>query len=113
MVKAVEVRVLSWAPSTKKRKQFSQFTEFARVLATLFCRPPLLRPIGRVSYGAYVYHVPILSLYDVIWPSSDSFVTWTGTLSRFGIGYLATLLIAFLSFRYIEARVLRLLARFS
>ena len=82
-------------------------------LLVAFCRLPLLRPIGRVSYGAYVYHAPVLALYDVIWPSSDSFVTWTGTLSRFGIGYLATLLIALLSFRYIEAPVLRLRARFS
>ena len=80
-------------------------------LLVAFCHLQLLRPIGRVSYGAYVYHVPVLALYDVIWP--DSFVTWTGTLSRFSTGYLATLLIALLSFRYIEAPVLRLRARFS
>jgi peptidoglycan/LPS O-acetylase OafA/YrhL len=78
-----------------------------------FCRLPLLRPIGRVSYGAYVYHVPVLSLYDIILPSSELFVTRSGTLSRFGISYPVTLLIAFLSFRYIEAPVLRQRARFS
>jgi peptidoglycan/LPS O-acetylase OafA/YrhL len=78
-----------------------------------FCRLPLLRPIGRVSYGAYIYHIPVLFLYDVIWPSPESFVTWTGRLSRFGISYPVTLLIAFLSFRYIEAPVLRLRALFS
>ncbi|MBO0734105.1 MAG: acyltransferase [Methylocapsa sp.] len=78
-----------------------------------FCRLPLLRPIGRVSYGAYVYHFPLLSLYNVLWPSPEGFVTWTGGLSKFGVGYAVTLLIAFLSFRYIEAPVLRLRARFS
>jgi peptidoglycan/LPS O-acetylase OafA/YrhL len=37
----------------------------------------------------------------------------TYQLGKFGFGYLVTLLIAFLSFRFMEEPILRLRARFS
>lgn len=78
------------------------------------CRLPLLRPIGRVSYGAYVYHLTILHWHDYLWSPSEGFAsTWTFALCKFTTGLLLTVLIAFVSFRYIEAPVLSLRTRFS
>src|SRR5689334_16369815 len=82
------------------------------------CRLPLLRPIGRISYGAYVYHLPVLYLHDLLWPHTGAEPMYTVhhltyQLGKFGFGYLVTLLIAFLSFRFMEEPILRLRARFS
>jgi peptidoglycan/LPS O-acetylase OafA/YrhL len=77
------------------------------------CRLPLLRPIGRISYGAYIYHVPVLYLLNLLWPFKGTVSILTYSLGKFGLGYLVTLLIAFLSFRYFEEPILRLRTRFS
>ncbi len=77
------------------------------------CRLPLLRLIGRVSYGAYVYHLPVLYLYQLLWPRTDTASSHLYGLREFGIGYPVTLLVAYLSFRYFEEPILRLRARFS
>ena len=78
------------------------------------CRLTFLRPIGRMSYGAYVYHLPVLYLHDLIWPFTTGTVpSWTYSLGKFGFGYPVTLLMAFLSFRYFEGPIMNLRARFS
>jgi peptidoglycan/LPS O-acetylase OafA/YrhL len=74
-----------------------------------FCRLPLLRPIGRVSYGAYIFHLPVLAL----WPAQSGAFSLTHSLSKFAFGYPITLLIAFLSFRYFEMPILKLRSRFA
>ena len=77
------------------------------------CRLPLLRPIGRVSYGAYVFHLPVLALYQFLWPAHSAAFSLTHSLAKFAFGYPVTLLIAFLSFRYFEMPILKLRARFA
>jgi len=72
------------------------------------CRLRLLRPIGRISYGAYVYHSPVLCLFVFLWPVSGL----TYRLAEFSFCYPVTLLIAYLSFRYFEEPILSLRARF-
>ena len=35
-----------------------------------FCGLPFLQPIGRASYGAYVYHAPVLMLHNALFGSA-------------------------------------------
>jgi peptidoglycan/LPS O-acetylase OafA/YrhL len=78
-----------------------------------FCRLPLLRPIGRISYGAYIFHLPVLMLYPLLWPAHSAVFSLTHSLGKFAFGYPITLLIAFLSFRYFEKPILKLRGRFA
>lgn len=77
------------------------------------CRLPLLRPIGRVSYGAYILHLPVTSLYQFLWPGNSATFSLSHSLGKFAFVYSVTLLIAFLSFRYFEVPILKLRARFA
>jgi peptidoglycan/LPS O-acetylase OafA/YrhL len=91
-----------------------------------------LRPIGRISYGAYIYHSPVLCLFAAFTPGdffkferlwlasiTESGLTYRLTdhlvepLVKFSLCYPVTLLIAYLSFRYFEEPILRLRTRFS
>ena len=78
-----------------------------------FCRLPLLRPIGRISYGAYIFHLPVLWLYQFLLPSHGAAFSLTHSLGKFAFGYPATLLVAYLSFRYFEMPILKLRTRFA
>jgi peptidoglycan/LPS O-acetylase OafA/YrhL len=77
------------------------------------CRLPLLRPIGRISYGAYILHLPVLGLYQFLWPSHSTVFSLTHSLAKFAFAYPVTLLIAFLSFHYFEMPILKLRSRFG
>jgi peptidoglycan/LPS O-acetylase OafA/YrhL len=76
-------------------------------------RLPLARPIGRISYGAYIYHLPVLVLYSFLWPAHSGTFSLTYSLTKFAIGYPVTLLVAYLSFRYFEKPILSLRSRFA
>jgi peptidoglycan/LPS O-acetylase OafA/YrhL len=76
------------------------------------CRLPLLQPIGRISYGAYVFQLPVFVLYGMIIPGTGHF-SLTRALGQFAFSYPLTLLIAFLSFRYFEQPILKLRKRFA
>ena len=78
-----------------------------------FCRLPLLRPIGRISYGAYIFHLPVLWLYQFLLPSHGAAFSLTHSLGKFAFGYPATLLVSYLSFRYFEMPILKLRTRFA
>jgi peptidoglycan/LPS O-acetylase OafA/YrhL len=76
------------------------------------CRLPLLQPIGRVSYGAYIYHVPVLMLHNALFGSAAA-SSLAFSLGKFALAYPLTLLVAFLSYRYFEAPILKLRTRFG
>jgi peptidoglycan/LPS O-acetylase OafA/YrhL len=76
------------------------------------CRLPLLQPIGRISYGAYVYQLPMFVLYGILIPAAGSY-SLVRALGQFAFSYPLTLLIAFLSFRYFEQPILKLRKRFA
>jgi peptidoglycan/LPS O-acetylase OafA/YrhL len=76
------------------------------------CRVPLIRPIGRISYGAYMFHLPVLVLFGHLWHVNGGY-SFTYAISKFAFGYPVALLIAFLSFRYFEGPILKLRARFA
>jgi peptidoglycan/LPS O-acetylase OafA/YrhL len=79
-------------------------TWLARALSA---RP--LRELGRVSYGIYLFHVPVLGLLRHLGPSLTEH---PGLLFPLGLGVSAAA--AGLSYRYFEAPLLRLApARFS
>jgi peptidoglycan/LPS O-acetylase OafA/YrhL len=76
-----------------------------------------LRELGRVSYGMYVFHWPIVALAI---PFLKSIQDWTSPARAlaFGIGatstcVLVTYALAALSFRYVEMPFLRLKTRFG
>jgi peptidoglycan/LPS O-acetylase OafA/YrhL len=77
------------------------------------CRLPLLRPIGRVSYGAYLFHLPVLVLYQFLSPATGAAFSLTHSLEKFAFVYPVTVLIALLSFHYFEVPILKLRARFA
>jgi peptidoglycan/LPS O-acetylase OafA/YrhL len=77
------------------------------------CRLPLLQPIGRISYGAYMFQLPVFVLYGIFMPASGGSFSLAHTLGQFAFSYPMTLLIAFLSFRYFEQPILLLRKRFA
>ena len=46
------------------------------------CRLKLLRPIGRISYGAYLYHSPVLYLFEFL-----SLLLWPASITKSGLTY--------------------------
>jgi peptidoglycan/LPS O-acetylase OafA/YrhL len=71
---------------------------------SLLTRTPGLRGLGRISYGVYLYHVPIL-VYPLIALSPMS------RLAQIALGVPATALaigVALLSYRYFERPLIRL-----
>ncbi|MCI0467473.1 MAG: acyltransferase [Beijerinckiaceae bacterium] len=77
------------------------------------CRLPFLRPIGRVSYGAYIYHLPVMTLHFYLCGSHGESFSLAYSLGKFAFVYPVTLLAAFLSFRFFEEPILKLRTRFS
>ena len=72
-------------------------------LKTVLELPPLIY-IGKISYGIYLYHMPLLTFLGAF-----GFRSWTRLLI---IGPI-TLIISILSYKYLEAPFLRLKDRFS
>ncbi|HZY61677.1 MAG TPA: acyltransferase family protein, partial [Edaphobacter sp.] len=73
-----------------------------------------LRWLGTISYGLYVYHVLFLDLYQqaaraMLGPRSQAVIAIVVAV----IGLPCTLLIAVLSFRYLESPLLKLKKRFG
>jgi peptidoglycan/LPS O-acetylase OafA/YrhL len=77
------------------------------------CRLPLLQSIGRISYGAYVFQLPVLMLFAILRPGSGSGFSLLYALQKFAFSYPLTLLLAFFSFRFFEQPILSLRKRFS
>jgi len=77
------------------------------------CAVPGLQAIGRVSYGAYLYHLPVLVLVSSLLPARDGAWSFTHQAMTFAIVYGVTLAVAFASFRFIEKPFLRLRHRFA
>ncbi|MDX2237365.1 MAG: acyltransferase [Hyphomonadaceae bacterium] len=77
------------------------------------CAIPGLQAIGRVSYGAYLYHLPVLVLVSSLLPARDGAWSFTHQAMTFAIVYGVTLAVAFASFRFIEKPFLRLRHRFA
>ncbi len=81
---------------------------------------PAVTFVGRISYGIYVYHWPLgLALneyvFDPLWLSIDfsalgplAKLRWHAWLIKLPLYYLATVGVAYLSYRYFESPLLRL-----
>lgn len=76
-------------------------------------RLPLLQPIGRISYGAYVFQLPVFVLCAIFLPATGGSFSLAHVLEKFAFSYPLTLLLAFLSFRYFEQPILLLRKRFA
>jgi peptidoglycan/LPS O-acetylase OafA/YrhL len=57
--------------------------------------------------------VPALLLYEMLWPARQASFGLLHGLGKFAFSYPLTLLLAFLSFRYLEKPVLLLRKRFA
>ena len=56
--------------------------------------------VGRVSYSAYLYHLPLLLLWNAYWPGPSS-------IASLPLYLAAVLIVAWLSWRFVEQRFLR------
>lgn len=102
-------------------RKFVLFVTFANIaaacLVNMAARPsaslPLdwlsmswLRHIGKISYGIYVYHFFVPQLAELIWPGYRAAVD--GALSGFLISSALSLVVAQLSWTFLESPVLKL-----
>lgn len=84
-----------------------------QILPTLFRNPHLAR-LGVISYGAYIFHLPIL--YSLR-PSLPDIQDWIGSpaaglLVFLLVYFVATFALAELSYRWIESPFLRMKSKF-
>ena len=83
----------------------------SNVLTLIRLENRLLDWTGKISYGLYMYHWPlivILLFYSKKYPSLFSFLTSNYLLPLVMLSYIATYIVASLSFRYFERPILAL-----
>ena len=74
----------------------------------------IVNHIGKVSYGIYLFHLPIPALITLFLSKINShWVLPENTLLSFIILFIITYLIASISYKFIELRFLRLKSRFE
>jgi len=81
-------------------------------------RWPLLEFVGKISYGAYLFHMLIFALVDYCWhrvfrTTASEATDFLSMMLRFFVGLGLTGLIAYLSRWYFEERFLQLKNRFE
>lgn len=94
---------------------------FTGIMKKMLEHPAVLY-IGKVSYGIYLYHKPLailitIYLFDPLWKSLDfsffpplEFNSW---IVKFPLFYGAAIGVAYLSYRFIEAPLLKLKKRLA
>jgi len=74
-------------------------------LLRVFFRNRVLRFIGRISYGIYVFHWPIMLISKEVWPETiEDF--WLRQIIFLMFVTTCSVAVAYLSFRYFEAPIL-------
>jgi peptidoglycan/LPS O-acetylase OafA/YrhL len=81
------------------------------------CRLPGLQTIGRISYGGYLFHIPVLMVLTGCVPlfteaPASSLRGIAGRVALFGCAYPVTLAWAWLSFRFFEQPAAKLGRRY-
>jgi peptidoglycan/LPS O-acetylase OafA/YrhL len=71
------------------------------------CRHPWLQRAGRLAYGIYLFHVPVLGLIFAIWAGGPPRLDTPATVVLVLLAFAVTLLLAELSFRYFENPLIR------
>lgn len=119
--------LLAAIPSDSPLLYYGGFTGVALLVAVfilhLFVAPvrafsvllelPVLRWFGRLSYGLYLWHLPVYSLYDATVPPLSVRSYTLRLLVPFAAKFLLSVGVAALSFRLIEQPALRLKRRYA
>ena len=81
-------------------------------LCLRLCQSPGLQAIGRVSYGGYLFHIPVLMLLGAFVPIfavANSGPLWAAShIALFLCAFLLTVATAWLSFTFFEQRFTRM-----
>jgi peptidoglycan/LPS O-acetylase OafA/YrhL len=67
--------------------------------------------LGKISYGLYAYHLIVLDVLSRVWPDTTN--THPVRLMKHLLAFLATVALAWLSYKYLEKPFLRLKKRFT
>ncbi|HEX4492959.1 MAG TPA: acyltransferase [Acidimicrobiia bacterium] len=78
-----------------------------------FLRRPKLMWVGKVSYGAYVYHWIVIVLLGKVWPFKTRLGFWPNQIAWWIATLSITLVVAAASYRLYESRFLALKDRFK
>lgn len=73
---------------------------------------PILRYLGKISYGLYVYHFPVIWFVEQ-WQSDFGFLSNLGKPGVLLVSFAVTILLASLSYYLLESPFLKLKDRFS
>lgn len=101
------------APYLFRAAAFALFVLLTSLVAERRHEPPLLRGLGRISYGFYMYHPIIMFGVFACVHSSGSFGFVTYNLLVYGGVFLGTCLAALVSHTYFERRFLALKLQYT
>jgi len=92
-------------------------TNKSRFITTFIFENRILVFIGKISYGIYLFHYPLITLVQIpmtkLYYHFNQFSLFNNCYVLFSVKVITTIILSYLSFELIEKRVLKLKKRFN
>jgi peptidoglycan/LPS O-acetylase OafA/YrhL len=92
-------------------------TNKSRIITTFIFENRILVFIGKISYGIYLFHYPLITLVQIpmtkLYYHFNQFALFNNCYVLFSIKVITTIILSYVSFELIEKRVLKFKKRFN